>query len=81
VSRFIWTGTHRGPFLGIAPSGREVQVWGVVIDVVRDGQFPESRILMDSVALMQQIGAIPGPGGAPQAEAEPGAAAEGGRDG
>jgi predicted ester cyclase len=60
VSRFTWTGTHGGPFLGIAPTGRRVQVWGVVIDVVRDGVFAESRIIMDTLGLLQQLGAAPG---------------------
>ncbi len=62
VSRFTWTGTHRGPFLGIPPTGRKVTVWGVVIDVVRGGELAESRILMDTPGLMQQLGAIPGAG-------------------
>jgi hypothetical protein len=44
------------------PTGRRVQVWGVVIDVVRNGTFAESRILMDSLSLMQQLGALPNPG-------------------
>ncbi len=61
VSRFTWTGTHRGEFLGIAPSGRKIEVWGVVIDVVRDGKFAESRLIMDTLGLMQQLGAIPEP--------------------
>ncbi len=55
VSRFTWTGTHRGEFLGIAATGRRVQVWGVVIDVVRDGLFAESRIIMDTLGLVQQL--------------------------
>jgi predicted ester cyclase len=63
VSRFTWTGTHRGPFLGIAPTGRRVQVWGVVIDVIRGSNLAESRIIMDTVGLMQQLGAIPGASG------------------
>ena len=56
VSRFTWTGTHRGEFLGIPPTGRKVKVWGVVIDVVRNHQLVESRILMDTAGLMQQLG-------------------------
>lgn len=56
VSRFTWTGTHRGPFLGIPPTGRQVSVWGIVIDEVKDGKFAASRIIMDTVALMQQLG-------------------------
>ena len=58
VSRFTWTGTHRGEFLGIPPTGRKVKVWGIVIDVVRNGKFAESRILMDNVSLLQQLGAM-----------------------
>jgi steroid delta-isomerase-like uncharacterized protein len=63
VSRFTMTGTHRGEFLGIPPTGRSIKIWGVVIDVVRDGKFAESRIIMDSLALLQQLGAIPAYGG------------------
>jgi steroid delta-isomerase-like uncharacterized protein len=62
VSRFTMTGTHRGEFLGIAPTGNPVNVWGVVIDVVRDDKFAESRIIMDTLGLMQQIGVIPSEG-------------------
>ena len=64
VSRFTMTGTHRGEFLGIPPTGKSVKVWGVVIDVVKDGKFAESRIIMDTLGLMQQLGAIPTPEGA-----------------
>jgi predicted ester cyclase len=55
------TGTHRGDFLGIPPTGKSVNIWGVVIDVVRDGKFAESRIIMDTLGLMQQLGMIPMP--------------------
>jgi steroid delta-isomerase-like uncharacterized protein len=61
VSRFTWTGTHRGEFLGIPATGRRVTVWGVVIDVVRGGKMVESRIIMDTLGMMQQLGVIPGP--------------------
>jgi steroid delta-isomerase-like uncharacterized protein len=61
VSRFTWTGTHRGEFLGIPPKGKRVKVWGVVMDVVRDGMLSESRIIMDTMGLLQQLGAISAP--------------------
>ena len=64
VSRFTMYGTHQGEFLDIPPTGSPIKVWGIVIDVVRDGQFAESRILMDTMALMQQLGVLPPPGGA-----------------
>ena len=61
VTRFVWTGTHRGTFLGIPATGRSVEVKGVVIDRLEDGQMADSRILMDTMGLMQQLGVIPAP--------------------
>ena len=58
VTRFAWTGTHDGTFMGIPPTNKKVEVWGVVIDVVRDGLFAESRIIMDNVGLLQQLGVM-----------------------
>jgi steroid delta-isomerase-like uncharacterized protein len=59
LTRFEWTGTHDGPFLGVPPTGRRVRVWGMVIDRVVDGRITESRFLMDTMGLMAQLGAIP----------------------
>jgi steroid delta-isomerase-like uncharacterized protein len=61
VTRFVWTGTQRGAFLGIPATGRSVEVKGVVIDRLEDGQMADSRILMDTMGLMQQLGVIPAP--------------------
>ena len=61
VTRFVWTGTHRGEFLGIPTTGRKVEVKGVVIDRLENGKMADSRILMDTMGLMQQLGVIPAP--------------------
>jgi steroid delta-isomerase-like uncharacterized protein len=63
MSRFVWTGTHRGPFLGIPATGKPVTVWGVVIDRLVDKRIKETRIIMDTLGMMGQMGVIPGPGG------------------
>jgi steroid delta-isomerase-like uncharacterized protein len=60
VTRFTWTGTHRGTFLGVPASGRSVSVKGVVIDRLAAGKMADSRILMDNFTMMQQLGVIPG---------------------
>lgn len=62
VSRFKWTGTQQGEFLGIPASGRKVVVAGVVIDRLQNGKMADSRILMDTMGMMQQLGVIPIPG-------------------
>lgn len=58
VTRFTWTGTHKGEFMGIPATDKKVEVWGIVIDVVRNELFSESRIIMDTVGLLQQLGVI-----------------------
>lgn len=62
VSRFEWTGTHHAPFLGVPATGRPVRVWGIVIDRLEAGRIKDTRIIMDSLGLMMQLGAIPSPG-------------------
>jgi len=62
VSRFEWTGTHKGPFLGVAATGRPVRVWGIVIDRLVAGRIKETRIIMDIFGLMMQMGALAPPG-------------------
>lgn len=61
VSRFEWTGTHRGAFLGVPPTGRHVRVWGIVIDRLVEGRIKDTRIIMDTLGLMMQLGALPSP--------------------
>jgi steroid delta-isomerase-like uncharacterized protein len=59
MTRFTWTGSHQGAFMRIPPTGRQVKVKGVVIDRVVDGRMVDSRILMDSMGMMQQLGVLP----------------------
>jgi predicted ester cyclase len=64
VARMTMRGTHRGELLGIPASGRSVAV--AVIDIVRFGAdcvMVEHWGQMDNLGLLQQIGAIPAPGG------------------
>ena len=59
VARITMTGTHHGDFMGVPASGRRISV--PVIDIVRfDGdKMVEHWGLMDSMAMMQQLGAMP----------------------
>jgi predicted ester cyclase len=62
VLRQTWSGTHRGEFMGIAPTGRKVSFG--VIDILRvaGGKFVEHWGQMDGMGLMQQLNAVPGSG-------------------
>src|SRR5579885_3105629 len=61
MTRFTWTGTHRGPFLGVPPTGRRISIWGVVIDRFVNGRIKQTRIIMDTLGMLTQMGAIPAP--------------------
>jgi predicted ester cyclase len=67
VSRFTLYGTHEGTFMGIPATGRRIAVKGVVIDRVVGGKWKDSRILLDDLGLLQQLGALPGAAPAPRA--------------
>lgn len=56
LTRFEWTGTHRGEFLGVPATGRPVRVWGTVIDRFQDGKIKDTRLLMDTLGMMMQLG-------------------------
>ena len=61
VVRSTWTGTQRGEFMGIPPTGKSI-CFGV-IDIVRIayGKAVEHWGQLDSMRMMQQLGAIPVP--------------------
>lgn len=61
ASRFEWTGTHKGEFLGVPATGRPVRVWGMVIDRLEQGRIKDTRIIMDTLGLMTQLGVFPPP--------------------
>jgi steroid delta-isomerase-like uncharacterized protein len=61
LTRFTWSGTHQGEFLGIPATNRPVRVWGMVIDRFEDGKVKSTRILLDTLGMMQQLGIVPAP--------------------
>ena len=65
VSRYIFTGTQKGEFMGIPPSGKRVKIDGMTI-LYFDKSSSSSKKkcierwnMPDMMGLMQQIGAIP----------------------
>ncbi len=59
VSRFEFTGTHNGEFLGVPATGKQVRVWGTVIDRFAGDKIKDTRIIMDALGLMAQFGVFP----------------------
>ena len=54
-----WTGTHKGDFMGIPPTGKTVFMTNATTFRVANGKFAEAWVVLDAMNLMQQLGAIP----------------------
>lgn len=58
VMRVTMTGTHKGDFFGIAPTGRHVSVNQINIERIRDGHIAEHWRVTDELALLRQLGVV-----------------------
>jgi len=59
VSRFTFTGTHKGELMGIAPTGKQVTIAGTVIVRWVGGKEVEAWGSEDLLGMMQQLGVVP----------------------
>jgi len=53
------SGTHRGEFLGIAPTNKRISVDGITISHLADGKIMDSYVSWDALGVFQQLGAPP----------------------
>ncbi len=61
VERFTASGTHRGEFMGAAPTGRRVSMPGINIFGVRDGKIVERWGNLDVLGFLAQLGLVSDP--------------------
>ena len=61
VSRVRFSGTHRGEFMGIPPTGKKIDVQAIDIVAYRDGKATDHWGVTDQLAMMQQLGVIEEP--------------------
>ena len=59
--RFTISGTQTGTFMGIAPTGKTVNVTACGIFRVVDGKATDNWVNFDALGMLQQLGAIPMP--------------------
>ncbi len=62
VQRFTVRGTHKGEWMGIAPTGKQIEVGGIAIHRLAGGKIVEDWVSMDMLSMMQQLGVAPPPG-------------------
>jgi steroid delta-isomerase-like uncharacterized protein len=57
--RWQLTGSHRGELLGLAPTGKQINVEGVDHMVIRDGKIVSNTIILDQLEYVRQLGMMP----------------------
>ncbi len=65
VVRWTHTGRHVGPFMGIPATGREFRIAGIDIHRLEGGRMAEHWHVVDQLSMLQQLGLLPAPEGAP----------------
>ncbi|MBT2445822.1 ester cyclase [Streptomyces sp. ISL-43] len=53
-------GTHKGEFMGVAPTGKEISMSGCTTCRIENGQIAEDWWYYDVPSLMRQLGMMPG---------------------
>ncbi len=59
VGRFTYWGTQSGPFYGVAPTGRRIEMRSIDIWRVADGAFVEHWDELNLLEVFQQLGVLP----------------------
>jgi steroid delta-isomerase-like uncharacterized protein len=57
--RFRMTGTHKGFFQGVPPTGKSIDVEGAELFTIQDGRIAQARAYFDLITIMTQIGMMP----------------------
>ncbi len=60
AARLVSSGTHRGAFAGVAPTGRFVRRDGFVLRRFEHGRIVQQWTRFDMVGLLRQLGALDG---------------------
>ncbi len=59
ASEWTCTGTHKGSFQGIPPTGRRVNISGASLSTIQDGKIAAERAYFNQLSLLQQLGVAP----------------------
>jgi steroid delta-isomerase-like uncharacterized protein len=59
VARWRGTGTHVGDLMGVAPTGKPIEVEAISVFRITDGKIAEEWTVWDALGLLQQVEAVP----------------------
>jgi len=58
VTRYTLQATHKEPFMGVPPTGKQMIIRGVNIYRIENGKCAEAWEFMDRMGMMVQVGAV-----------------------
>lgn len=58
LTRWVLTGTHKGEFLGAAPTGKKISVEGMSLDRIENGMVAEGFDGWDNYGFRKELGLI-----------------------
>ena len=61
MTRYTGRGTQQGELIGIAPTGKSVELTGIGVQRVSGGKLVEEWGEWDQLGMMRQLGVIPEP--------------------
>ncbi len=61
VEESVLRGTHRGTWLGVEPTGRQIALPLTIVFPMKDGTILGERLYFDAATLMRQLGASADP--------------------
>ena len=64
VTRFVFRGTHKGEYMGIPATGKEIVLTSIIITRIAEGKITEEWEEFDGYSFMQQLGVLPPVGSA-----------------
>ena len=62
VAEFVVRGTHQGEMMGVAPTGKPIEIRVCHVLEMRDGKVYRGREYLDTMRILVQIGAATPPG-------------------
>jgi len=61
IVEFVARGTHKGDLMGIAPTGKSIDIRVCNVMDIRDGKIHKEREYFDALTMMAQLGVVKDP--------------------
>ena len=61
VVRTTYRANHSGDFMGLPPTGKQIEIEAYIVERLKDGKSIEHWSLFDQLTMLQQLGLVPPP--------------------